>query len=172
MIFIATGPRGSGKTTFQYQVAESLQQEGFQVKGFLAFHDFQKDSYSIYNLQTHETLPLAQKLSSLKHTEDPFRFDTHALKQGKEWIEDILNELPDLAVIDEIGIYELRGKVWSTMFTRLCNSSVPLFFTAKLKLLPQILKEWELKPTHIFYPEDFQNLKYATGQIRDPLQHS
>lgn len=172
MIFITTGPRGSGKTTFQHQVTERLQQEGFQVKGFLAFHNFEKDSYSIYNLQTHETLPLAQKIPSLKHTKDPFRFDTHALKQGKEWIENILHELPDLAVIDEIGIYELRGKVWSSMFTRLCNSSVPLFFTAKLKLLPQILKKWELKPDRIFYPEDFQNLKYAAEQISESLQNS
>lgn len=171
MIFVTSGFKGSGKTTFQYQIAGQLQQEGIQVRGFLAFHDFQRDSYSIYNIQTHEALQLAQRLPASEKSGGPFQFQTNSVKQGKTWIHNILKENPDLAVIDEIGIYELNGKVWCDAFTRLCNSSVPLLFSTNSQCLPQILKEWELIPSLIFYPEDFQRPKQAAAQIRNHLQY-
>src|SRR6056297_931633 len=108
LIFIIAGPKGSGKTTFQHQVTANLIQTGIKIKGFLAIHDFQADSYSIFNIETHQKLPLAQRIDECKYSKNPFRFNRSTIEQGQEWINDIINHPPDLAVIDEIGIYELH----------------------------------------------------------------
>ncbi|MGM0497575.1 MAG: nucleoside-triphosphatase [Bacteroidota bacterium] len=171
MIFITSGAKGSGKTTFQYQIIRHLQQKGIQVSGFLAFHDFQTDSYSIYNIQTQETLKLAQRVSLPEKSNDPFQFIPNTVLQGKKWIKETLDKAPDLVVIDEIGIYELNGKVWCEEFTGLCNSSIPLLFSTNINWLPMIQKQWRLNPTHIFYPEAFRNPEQAAKQIYNSLRH-
>jgi len=169
-IFIIAGPKGSGKTTFQHQVTANLRQTGIKIKGFLAFHDFQADSYSIFNIETHQKLPLAQRIDECKYSETPFQFNKSTIEQGREWLKDIINHPPDLAVIDEIGLYELYGKVWSNQFTRICNTSIPLLFSTNIHLLTDIMRTWKLEPNHIFYPAYFQTPEIATDKIRERIQ--
>mgnify|MGYP000350145820 CR=1 FL=1 len=171
MIFITSGAKGSGKTTFQHQIAKQLQQKGIQIGGFLAFHDFQKDSYSIYNIETEKILKLSQRKPESENSDDPFQFNPHAIMQGRRWITNILNETPDLVIIDEIGIYELNGMVWYDEFTRLCNSSIPLLFSTNIYWLPMIQKKWDINPAYIFYPENFKYPKQAADQIFKWLPH-
>ena len=168
-VFIITGPKGSGKTTFQHQVTTNLKQTGIKIKGFLATHDFQTDSYSIFNIETHQKLLLAQRIDECKYSENPFRFNKSTIEQGKEWLNDIINHPPDLALIDEIGIYELHGKVWSNQFTQICNTSIPILFSTSIHILNNITTTWKLNPNHIFYPTDFQSPEIAADKIREQI---
>ena len=73
---------------------------------------------------------------------------------------------PDIAVVDEIGGYELAGELWSSSFTELVESSIPLIFTTKAKQLEAILKKWSIKPTFVFQAVNFGNPQKAVEQMK------
>jgi len=169
MIFVTIGPKGSGKSTFQHNVTKHLKKKGMRVQGIIAFHNYKHDSYSIYNLQTEEELLLSQRVSASRQSENPFHFDSKAVKEGEHWLYKITEEQTDLAVIDEIGIYELHGKVWYNAFSHLCKSTIPLFFSTNKMWSEQVLKKWNMKPTHTFYPPDFHYPEEASNKIQNAL---
>jgi nucleoside-triphosphatase THEP1 len=169
MIFVTIGPKGSGKTTFQHNVTKHLKKKGLRVHGIIAFHNYKDDSYSIYNIQTGEELILSKRVSASRESENPFHFNSNAVKAGEQWLYTIIDKKPDIAVIDEIGIYELHGKVWYNAFSQLYKSTTPLFFSTNEMWSEQVLKMWNIKPTNTFYPSDFHYPEEASVKIQNAL---
>ena len=171
-VFIITGEKSSGKTTFLLDLSKMLQQKGYEVGGFVARHDLITDSYILCNLQTNHEVLLMQQIAPFHQSRYHFELFPDGVEAGKNWINAILQKPLQLVVIDEIGRYELAGELWYEGFTNLINSSIPVLFTAKTKHLKIIVEKWKIEPVAIFHPPDFINTKKAFAQIDSLLLQS
>ena len=168
-IFIIAGKKGSGKTTFLINILTLLQTNGFVVGGFVVRHELNSDSYQIKNIITNEESSLMQRVGTFEQRPNHFKFYPEGVEVGINCIKELLVQPPDIAIIDEIGGYELAGELWSRSFTELVESSFPLIFTAKAKLLEEVVKKWKIKPTIIFHPADFGDPQNAFERVKSFL---
>lgn len=165
-IFIVSGEKESGKTTFLLNILSLLQMNDFVVRGFVALHDIDSDCYEIKNVKTKEVSPLMQRVASFEKRPHHFKLFSEGVEMGNDCIQELLVHPPDIAIVDEIGGYELRGKLWSMSFTEVVESSVPLIFTVKDRLLNKVLSKWNLEPTHVFNSTDFNDPDKAFKLIK------
>jgi nucleoside-triphosphatase THEP1 len=164
-VFIITGEKKSGKTLFLKNIIPLLQQKGLVTGGFLALHHEDTDSYSIKNIQTSEEVLLMKRRFPPQPRPEHFQIMQEGFMAGSNWLNQCLNIPPSLIAMDEIGYYELEGMVWHNQFSTLVKSSIPLIFTVNIKNLSAIIEQWNLIPTTIFYPNNFQHIKNATKLI-------
>lgn len=165
-VFIIAGEKKSGKTSFLIDVLSLLQTNGFVVGGFVALHEFEFDCYQIKDIKTNEKTPLMQRVATFDMRPNHFKLFSEGIEMGNNCIQELLVHPPDIAVVDEIGGYELRGNLWSNSFKQLVESSIPLFFTVKERLLDKVIAKWSIKPTLIFNPADFGDSDKAFERIK------
>lgn len=165
-IFIISGDKGSGKSTFFTDILSLLQSDGYAVNGFVALHNVENDSYLIKNVATNEESLIMQRVGSYEKRPDHFRIFREGEEKGITWIDEVLEQSPDIAVIDEIGGYELQGRLWSKSFSRLVESEIPLIFTVKIRHLDTVLKKWNIDSAIIFDSDDFGDPKKAFEKIK------
>ena len=72
-IFIISGEKESGKTSFLIDILALLQADGFVVGGFVALHDLQPDCYQIKDVKTNEQSPLMQRIASYDKRPNHFK---------------------------------------------------------------------------------------------------
>lgn len=156
-IFVVSDEKGSGKTTFLINILSLLQANGFAVGGFLALHEVESDWYKIIDIKTNKVSPLMQRVATFEKRPHHFKFFPEGVEMGNDCIKELLMHPPDIAVIDEIGGYELRGKLWNSSFTQLVESSVPLIFSVKERLLDKVMAKWSISPSHVFSSADFNS---------------
>lgn len=169
-IFIISGKKKSGKTTFLIKILSLLQMNGFLVGGFVALHDVASDCYQIRDIKTNEVSPLMQRVATYERRPYHFKFFPEGVEMGNDCIKELLAHPPNIAIVDEIGGYELRGKLWSNNFTQLVESSVPLIFTVKEKLLDKVVEKWEIETSHVFVSTDFNDPDKAFKLIKSFLR--
>lgn len=170
-VFIISGDKGSGKSTFLATVLSLLQMNGFVVHGFVALHHLESDTYRIKNVTTHEEFPVMQRVAGFEKRPDHFSFFPEGVEKGLIWMEEMLEQSPDIAVIDEIGGYELQGKLWSNGFTELVDSEIPLIFTVKTKHLHQVIEKWHNDTAFIFEPADFGDPEKVFEKIKELIRY-
>ncbi len=169
-IIIISGYKGSGKSTFLLDVLSLLKNEGVVVKGFVALHEFETDSYLIKNVVTNEEVLILQRVGGYEKRPFHFKIFDEGIEKGYGWIEDILEKSPNIAVIDEIGGYELDGKLWSNGFTKLVESDIPIIFTVSTKHLGQVIKKWDIDASIIFDSDDFGDPNKAFDKVKKWIQ--
>lgn len=169
-IIIISGDKGSGKSTFLLEVLSLLRNDGVVVKGFAAVHEFETDSYLINNVSTNEEALILRRVGGYEKRPYHFKIFEEGVEKGSDWIEDILEQSPSIAVIDEIGGYELDGKLWSNEFTRLVESDIPLIFTVSTKHLEQVIKKWNIDASIIFDSDDFGDPNKAFEKVKKWIQ--
>ena len=171
-IIVISGDKGSGKSTFLLEVLSLLRNDGVVVKGFAAIHEFETDSYLIKNVATNEEALILRRVGGYEKRPYHFHIFEEGVEKGSDWIEDILEKSPDIAVIDEIGGYELDGKLWSNGFTRLVESDIPIIFTVSTKHLEQVIKKWDIDASIIFNSDDFSDPIKAFEKVKEWIQHT
>ena len=164
-IFMIIGEKGSGKTSCLLQLINMLQDSGLTVGGFISMHDIENDTYSIKNITTGQIVTLMQRVGTFEQQPFHFKLFPDGMELGNNWINILIDHPQCIAVIDEIGSYELSGALWCKGFTQLVNSNLPLIFTCKIKYQEKIMEKWKIEPTAIFNPNDFSNLPKAFEQI-------
>jgi nucleoside-triphosphatase len=117
-LWLVTGPRGAGKTTFCGIFSEQARLAGWDVAGLLSpavFNGGVKVGILAENLRTREFHPLA---SAASHPSFDFQlgdwyFDRTTIEWGNRILE---TSLPcDLFLVDELGPLEfLRGAGWAS----------------------------------------------------------
>lgn len=168
-IFIISGDKGSGKSTFLLEILAQLQLNGFVVGGFIASHELELDCYFIKNIKSNQESPLMQRVATFEKRPNHFKFFPEGVEMGNNCIKEILGNPPDIAIVDEIGGYELAGELWSDGFTQLVESPTPLIFTTKAKHLERVIKRWEIEPTIVFRPIDFDDSQKEFKRIKGSL---
>ncbi len=139
---------------------------GFEVGGFVALHELQADSYLIKDIKTNEESLLMQRIAAFDLRPNHFKFFPKGVEMGNRCIKDLLVHAPNIAIIDEIGGYELRGELWNNSFRRLVESSVPFIFTVKERLFEKVVLKWKIEPTIVFDAANFGDPNKAFERIK------
>lgn len=146
-----------------------LQTNGFVVGGFVALHEMESDCYQINDITTNEQIPLMQRVETFEKRPHHFEFYPQGVEMGNKCIQNLLMHPHNIAIVDEIGGYELRGELWANSFTQLLESSGPLIFTVKERLLDKVMAKWSINPNLVFRPADFSNPNEAFERIKSFL---
>jgi nucleoside-triphosphatase THEP1 len=153
-VFIMTGKTRSGKTTFLLDLIEELRRNTLSIAGFAALsvpEDGPSGSYHILDLVSGKILPLAsRRITEGWELFGQFYFNPEGIYMGKEILENPLIIHQDIIVVDEIGPFELEGKIWADCLTRLLGRQYPsILLVVREALVPQVIHQWSLKDAMI-----------------------
>jgi len=152
-IVVVTADRGSGKTTFIKEIATILEEKKIPYSGFYAEGTW--DSQKVRNTFTLTLLPSKESTLLCDTTTDSwplhgrFRFSPDAIGKGTETI---LNApARTIVIIDEIGVMELNGEVWSTALTKiLAKNQNPVIISVRKHFLSDVQRKWNLNDAIIY----------------------
>lgn len=151
---ILTGEPGTGKSNWVMKMTGLLKEKGCDTGGFITPSvPCYLRSYFFTDLATGRTLPLASESAPPGwYREGKFWFNPVTVDEGKRILNDPQNEKHDLIVVDEIGPFELAGRMWSEALTNLLkkrNSGILL--VVRESILEDVLRKWKLGDTEILH---------------------
>jgi nucleoside-triphosphatase len=134
-VFIISGNQGQGKTTLLLEVIENLRRRGMSLAGFAAegsWQGAQRHGFHLRDLNSGErqvlcTADFRERLEKLGR----FYFDRQTIRWGVQLLKEGLQKEAKLFVIDEMGKFEMQGKVWHDVFLSLYKSRNPLLVTVR-----------------------------------------
>ena len=154
-MFIVTGGRGEGKTTFTKKLIDLLKENKINVTGILAeriMEGGETTGYDIVNIETGDRecfLSLDEKAGNEwigKYTACP-----KGISYGKSVLHSQVNGRNKTVVIDEIGRLELRGGGWSENLDDLVNKSGNhLLLVVRDEFIEQVKERWKLSDAVVF----------------------
>jgi nucleoside-triphosphatase THEP1 len=148
-VYILTGETGSGKTTFLLQLVRNLKPY-LTIAGFAAVsvpEGGTRGRYDLLDLASGMSLPLASANSPWGWTSPGrYAFNPEAVRMGRRILEDALTESTDLIAVDEIGPFELAGKIWADPLTRLLQRPHPsVLLVVRQSLVTPVKQKWSLE---------------------------
>jgi nucleoside-triphosphatase len=143
-IWLVTGGRGAGKTTWCSALVQAARQAGLTTGGFLTpavYANGRKQSFSLLNLLTDENRPFAQ-LQTGQATVGCWQFDDAVLAWGNQIAQD--STAADVVVIDELGPLEFeQGRGFQTAMGLLDASAFRCAFViVRPELLAAAQSRW------------------------------
>jgi nucleoside-triphosphatase THEP1 len=154
-VFIISGSSGEGKTKLLKEIITSLEKQNIKVRGIYA-----EGQWKGNNRSGHTLVEIGgQQRMSLCSTdynkgwikEERFYFNPRAINTGITILENLLAEKPQLIVVDEIGPFELQGKIWANTFRNLLESATcPILITTKQKLINAVTKTFSINDFYEF----------------------
>ena len=157
-VIIISGRSGEGKTSLLLQVIKTLQLKGYSICGFYAEGKWEQNTRSGHCLVEIGGKKRIELCTTNKtegwQKEDRFYFNPDAIKTGNNIIEQASKTKAQLIVIDEIGPFELQGKIWAQQFsTLLIESKVPIVITTKRKLINAVVEKFGIND-FVEFPSD------------------
>ncbi len=153
-VFIITGQTGSGKTTFLLELIEELRKKALSIVGFAAMsvpEDGPSGSFNILDLHSGKILPLASRRFSEGWEQiGNFYFNPEGMLMGKRILEDPWVNKNDFIIVDEIGPFELEGKIWAESLTRLlAMRSCSVLLVVRDQLVAEVIHQWSIQDAMI-----------------------
>ena len=168
-VFILTGEQGSGKTTRLQEILNIFRKEDLPFFGFYALGYWEngiRSKFDLTDIISGEKFLLCQRKTDGKTKNGTFVFYPETIRKGESLLRYGMKNPDNLAVIDEVGPFELKGKVWDTILWELIKKQQPLLLTVREKLLKEITEHYNLKKVWI-YPVR----QPASVTAKDILQH-
>lgn len=147
-VFIITGERHSGKTTFVAELAGKLKNKGKAITGFVApgkFENNRRSEFNIRSLKTGEEMLLCSVHLSGGEETGSFRFTTEGQQFGKSLLlpENIADS--EIVVIDEIGPLEMKGQGWAFSIDLLLERpDLTHLWVVRQSLVEEVISKWGL----------------------------
>ncbi len=162
-VYIITGEQGAGKTNMLRFVVDKMHSAGLMTGGFFAegsWKDDVRDSFRLVRVSDRKSFPLCSTVfqeGSFKLKR--FWFNTETINVGKEELQHCLTNDAEVIVIDEIGIFELEGKVWhDSLVSLLEETDKPLVITVRNKIKDKVLKKFNLNNYSFFSTNESPSL--------------
>ncbi len=162
LLFLITGSRGAGKTTFCSQLVQAAREAGWQVAGLLSRPVCEgplRTAIDAEDLRTGETRRLANAVSPDSGQVTPgtkgWQFDPAALEWGNQVLA--ASTPCDLLVVDELGPLEFeRGAGWQAGLAAVDTRQYAIaLVVVRAELLGEALLRWgEANLVEIDTPED------------------
>jgi nucleoside-triphosphatase len=147
-VFILSGGKGSGKTTKCIEIAHQLKATGYRIGGFLApgtFEEGSRNKIQLQNLQTNEVIEFAQREARENwQLIQSFYFNPKAILVGEEWLK-THQQNSDFLFIDEIGRFDVNGKIWGPVLLELLYSATPLILTIRDIFVEEVIRHFKIK---------------------------
>ncbi len=148
-LFLITGDRLQGKTTFLKETTEIVRCSNINVSGFLseAVHsDGVRTGFRITDIVTGNSADLCSinpQPGSVR--QGRYWFSDYALKEGERIILSSIDAGSQLMVIDEVGPLELSGKGWYNAIEELTRrSSAVNVWTVRRSLAEKAARRWNV----------------------------
>lgn len=126
-VFIITGERGQGKTTFIRNLTSILKGKNIRVAGFVSERIMQGSETTGYNVTNIETGAGTNFLSTGKShgsgTIGKFNLCEEGLHEGRKILHSQLHGRDRLVIIDEVGMLEINDGGWSENIELLVKKS-------------------------------------------------
>jgi nucleoside-triphosphatase THEP1 len=181
-IFILSGNKGEGKSTFAEQVVFQLNHRGVKTTGFISRGTWEGDARKSFTLTDIES-GAEKLLCSVDKSTGPVRqgrfwFSKEAIEMGERIITNAALKSNSVTIIDEVGPLEIGGKGWYGAIEYLCSSSAsPQLWCVRSSLSYKASRRWNTGNIYIIpvsetAPEDVASLieksmaGILTGQIR------
>ena len=154
-IFIITGDPGGGKTTFLSDLVGFLKKKNIRIGGFVAKSIREKGDrtgYDIINLKTGQSKNLCSKYGQNNRIRiGSFYFNPDGIIFGEKTLTSRNSELPEIVAIDEVGPFELNGKVWATKINELVNfTEILMIWVVRKRLLEKVKQKWNFEPVCVW----------------------
>jgi nucleoside-triphosphatase len=151
-VFIITGARGSGKSGLLAAAASALKGAGVTVGGIRApglWQNGERCGFDIVDLLTGERTELCRRDGHAAWPKaGPFRFRPEGLQFGRKALAIPYLTNAALAVIDEIGPWELDGGGWAPELELLLKEEKKVVLLVVRKdLLEKVCARWKLSPS-------------------------
>lgn len=153
-VFIVTGGKAEGKTSFTTKLAGLLKQDRhFCISGFLSkgyWKNNQRSHYDLINIQNSRSRLLCEAKKTPGWIDGgPYSFDPAAIKKGEEIVAENIRNC-QLIILDEIGKLELANKIWHPLLLKLLHKyNTHLLLVARIAFVQEIIEKYELKEAHI-----------------------
>jgi nucleoside-triphosphatase THEP1 len=153
-VFILTGEKHEGKTTFAAALAEALKKQGIASGGFLApgkFENNRRSEFDILDLKTGKQRPLCSIHLKEGESIGPFCFDPSGQQLGNQILSPGHLEDVDVVFIDEIGPLEIKDQGWAPAIDKLMNEpNRTHIWIIRKGLVDEAIQKWELMDVQVF----------------------
>ncbi len=154
-VFIVSGSRSEGKTTFTKKITDELKIHNVAVGGILSARVMQETVTGGYNLVDIENgkteIFLRQDEEAWTEKIGKFRINPKGIEMGAAILNPERLFDKKLVVIDEIGMLELDNKGWSGCLQELIKASKNhILITVRDTLIREVIEKWGLTNTIIF----------------------
>ena len=164
-VFIITGGREQGKTTLLKKVIPLLKKKKIPLKGFYAqgyWENNRRSRFEVTEVNSGKTKLLCEPDTTTGHG---FMFDEETVKWGAALLKPQI--LPALYIIDEVGKYEVNGKVWHHALLQLAeNEKAFLLITVRKNFLDKVIETFHLNNPRIF------SLNHTPDKISREIEES
>lgn len=135
-VFIVTGEKHSGKTTYIQKIVDCLKNHNIKSGGFIAEGEFEKNKrskFTLKNLKNEEShIICSSQPADTDLKIGKFYFNKKGIEFGKNILLPQNLSENKVVFIDEIGPFELKGKGWSDSIEKLLKE-------------PDILQVWAVR---------------------------
>ncbi len=153
-IFVLTGEKHSGKTTFLKEFITDAEKLNISVSGILQIGVWKGNTrygYDLLDVQTKDVIPLCRTdLPNEGIVTGKFSFSSEAIRHGRE----ILSVSPilrsDIVIIDEIGPLELSGEGWAQPLSDLVQRYTGvLIIVIRRSLVDEVCSTFMMTPSTV-----------------------
>jgi len=148
-LFLITGKKHSGKTTFVKKLAERLKRENFRIAGFTAPSVYEGaflSGFDLVDIRSSRRVKFARR----KSTVDGFQFSEEGYRFGRKILESKETQNADLIIIDEFGPMELEGDGWRKNVNSPLENQKCLLLVVREELVERVEKLYSNLPCLIF----------------------
>lgn len=154
-IFIIIGGQGAGKTSLVKEVLEICREKKMNCEGFLAEGEWEggmRSQFTLLDVNTGKKALLCQAEFSPDFVRNGrFYFNPEAIHLGENIIENAIKSKAEIVVMDEIGMFELRGEVWAKTLKHLLeNHNKCILLTVRDKFLEAVIDKFQMSRAEIF----------------------
>ncbi len=171
-VFIITGKQGEGKTTKLTEVVRLLKKGKRPLFGFYAtgyWENGLRSKFYINDINSGQSFLLCKRPDNLPASGNGFVFLAETIKKGEQIITEGMKHQNALAIMDEIGRYELEEKVWYSSLNHLIKTNFPVLITIRENGLAQVIEKFNMASPLIFRLDE-ESTQIA-GQIQKQLRH-
>jgi nucleoside-triphosphatase THEP1/uncharacterized protein YneF (UPF0154 family) len=146
-IFIITGDRQSGKTTFMKEMVALIEKEEIPLAGFIAEglwdNNQQRSGFNLVTLPKKESILLCDRTTKEWLQFHSFFFNPTAIRLGKNALQN--TQANAVVFVDEIGKFELEGKLWADdLSTLLSTHNGPIVLSIRNIYIDEVKQRWNL----------------------------
>ncbi len=154
-VFILTGDKRSGKTSFLSDCLQTLKKENIRVGGILspAVHDgTTRIGFDVMDILSQTRVPLCRTTHNPDNIKlGDYYFHPNGIRFGNNALS--LNGIGscELVIIDEVGPLELDGKGWAESLDKIIPElTSPLLIVVRESLIKAVSNRWDFTPAIVW----------------------